>query len=137
MEQTGVVLLLLTIAGMLGGLVGTFARRSPWINNKFVPLITVVATALANVVLVMRKFLEAAGAPVAWFDGSGVALAGVNWGVFVSIALAILTALKAQLPLQRLSFENGESKVLYPNRISEPVVTQTVAQAETAMAAKA
>lgn len=113
----------LAAAGIIGGLFATLARVLPFVNNKLVPVIAVAATTLANVWLVVQKFLDAAGIPTAWMqwappsDGEAMAYAGWSLSGLLQIAIAVLVAIKAQFPLQRLSFENGEAALLYPNRV--------------------
>ena len=127
-------------AGILGGGVATIARLLKL--NRFVPIIAVLSTTLANVWLVVKAFMAAAGAPVAWLEwappseGNAMAYAGWGFGNILSVVIALLTALKVQYPAQKWSFERGETAVLFPNRVPEPVVTQTVTQAETEIKAK-
>lgn len=112
------------IATLIGGAVATFARVVPAINNSLVPKLAVLATVIANITLVVNKFLEAAGIQASWLqwappsDGGAMAFAGWGLGSILQIIAAVVLAMKAQLPVQRAMWEYGDRELFYPDKSS-------------------
>ena len=56
-------------AGMIGQIVGMVFRFTPVVANRMVPKLVFAVNFVANILLVMNKFMEAAGVNAASLDG--------------------------------------------------------------------
>jgi len=93
----------LVLATTIGSGVGIFFRFMPKVSNRLVPILVLVGTTIADIALVVNKFLEAAGVDTATLDSSDVSSAGFfGWKILGSVGLAL-----GQLVWQRIVHEKA------------------------------
>lgn len=103
----------LIVATLLGQFFGMAARWLPFIPNVLAPKVTWLAAFIANLALVVQKFMQAAGWEGAWIqnqDGTALAGAGPLW-FLAAIVLAGLFAY-AQVAAVRWVGEKGAKPVV-------------------------
>jgi hypothetical protein len=107
----------LIVATLAGQFFGMAARWLPFIPNVLAPKVTWIAATLANLVLVMQKFIESAGwGGVAWYvvPDSDVGLAGFGWFSLKGVAAIVGASLIAyvQTAFTRWVGEKGAKPVV-------------------------
>jgi hypothetical protein len=96
----------LALATSIGAVVGVVMRVIPGIQNRLVPLFVLVSTFLADALLVLNRFQDAAGIPHAGLGTGHLLVAGIfGVSIFKYLTGAVLAG--AQLILQRAIHEHG------------------------------